>query len=521
MRGPAPASSVADAALLVDLTAPRWRDALEAARARPVVRETLVNRLRVQNAAWGAADAAMRAVDRLAGAETMVVVTGQQVGLFGGPLYTLLKALTAIKLARALEAAYGVPVVPCFWLQTDDHDLAEVARAALLDGEDALVTLDAREALGPEGASMGRVRVSAAFTDVTEALERALPAGEFAEEFMEEVRAAYAPPATLGDGFARLFARWLGRFGLVLLDPTDPDLRALGRSVFRRELADPLAATALVNAAGGEVHKSDDSTALFLQSDGLRRKLFFDGRDFQVELDGAADRACLRAAELARIVEETPERLSPNVILRPIVQDHLLPTIAYVAGPNELVYHEQLAGVYARYDLPQPLVVPRMGTALLDGRTQRALARTGLGLDDLGRGKDWAWGVVARGLAAAELDPLFDATAGDLRGLVAHLDGRLRSFDASLGPLVESTGRKLNHTLGVLRDKAAQAMRRREAELRRQVTHAAQWLFPEGLAQERVFSVAQVYPLAGPALFERLFDALELGAPGLQLVDLP
>ena len=199
----------------------------------------------------------------------------------------------------------------------------------------------------------------------------------------------------------------------------------------------------------------------------------------------------------------------------------MLPTIAYVAGPGELIYHGQLAGVYGHYSLPQPLVVPRMGAALVDRRTRRAMERTGLGLDDLGRGKDWAWGVVARHLAAEALDPLFDGAAGELRTMVARLDERLRSLDPGLGPLVESTERKLDHTLGVLRAKAAQAMRKREAELRGQVVHAAQWLFPEGLPQERVFSVAQVYPLAGPALFEHLFDALELGTEGLHLVDLP
>ncbi len=491
-----------------------WRSTIERVRRAPRDRARLAALLQAQLARRGTAAEARRAADRLASPDAAAVVTGQQTGLFGGPLYTLLKAVTAVQLARRVEDEHGVPTVAVFWAHGEDHDWQEVRTASVLDADAALaeVGLDAPPGAGDQ--PMHRLVLDAGIDRALDRLGAVLPQTEFTSELLARLRAHYRAGSSLSAAFAGWMDDLMARHGLVVFEGDDPDAKPLMADLLARELERADETTALVRAGAGRLRAlghapplepADDAVAMFYLD--ARGRLPIRRRDGALGV-GHERRA---AADLAAEARAHPERFSPNVVLRPVTQDRLFPTICYVGGPSEIAYQAQLGGVYRAFGVEPPLLFPRTSATLIDAATERFLERSDLPLDAL-RARDEAAlnGLLARHLPPS-LDDALDATRRALDAHVEPLRAAAIRVDPTLGGAVETTTRRLHDTLETLHAKIVHAAKRKDATLRRQFARAQALAFPGGTPQERVLSVPFFVNRYGLTLAAQLLQVLPLG----------
>ncbi len=349
-------------------------------------REALARLVSAQLERRAAPAEARAAARRLADPAAVAVVTGQQAGLFGGPLYTLLKAITAIQLARRVEREHHVPAVPVFWVDSEDHDWDEVRTATVLDGEMAPVSIVGGDLPGAGSQPVASLVFDEGITASLAALEGALTATEFTAEVRTLLARHYRPGAGVATAFAGVIDDLLGAHGLVVFDAADAAAKALVADLFTRELEQPSLTARLVREAGArmaqrghepQVVPGEDSVALFYLGDSGRRAIKRHGADFTIG-DVVRPAAALRAEAAAH-----PERFSPNVLLRPIVQDRLFPTVCYVAGPSELAYQAQLTEAYRAFGVEAPLLYSRASATLADSAALKFLDRCQLPLEAL------------------------------------------------------------------------------------------------------------------------------------------
>jgi bacillithiol biosynthesis cysteine-adding enzyme BshC len=354
--------------------------------------------LRALNEALGADEHALRSIDGLKEG-ALAVVTGQQVGLFGGPLYTLYKAMSAVRLARAAEEQLQKRVVPLFWMDTDDHDFAEVQNAWVLDPAYDLVNLRYEGRDDNERFAVGGRELNADIESVLNHAEKTLPETEFKQEVLAALRQSYAP----GNTMARAFGSWLLRMtrgtGLAVVDPALPELKRIGAGVFEREIADGSESTRLVQktteellALGYHAQASASETNLNLfYADPSRNPI-------------AASADSTARDDWKRRAGDEPEKFSPNVLLRPIYQDTLFPTLAYVAGPNELAYFAQLKRVYEHFDVTMPLIASRASLTVIERAQARFLERYDVELVSLDTDDESVLNDIVRAQTPPQLD---------------------------------------------------------------------------------------------------------------------
>ncbi len=493
-------------------TSAAWAETIQRSRSYARQPAELARLLATQQQQRGAPVAARASAARLADPDTRVIITGQQAGLFGGPLFTLLKALTAMKLAAKVEAEHGVPVVPVFWIDAEDHDWPEVSGCTVLDADLAPSTIRLADLDGAGHLPIARLSLTAESAAVVDQLDAALPDSEFKAAIIASLRQAYAP----GVGMATAFGTWieevLGPHGLVVYDSSDAAAKVLARDVFVKEVSQP-GHTARIAAAAGEALVAKGYHAQATLADGTVSVFHLNAERSPVRVDG--DQAFIgeRALTLAQLVDEArqqPQHFSPNVLLRPIVQDTVFPTICYVAGPNELAYLGQLKDVYAHFGVPMPLMYQRATATLADSATVRFLAKYELPLTAL-RAQDEA---ALNQLLHSQLPPTVEQS---LAAVTSAIDERMAAvatavplIDPTLEGAVKSTLGKLQHEVHALNNKVIQAAKRKDETLRRQFQRAQALTFPQGHPQEREVGFVWFLNRYGPALVDRLLDELPL-----------
>ena len=489
-----------------------WRGAIAHTQAKPRAHAEIAALVAAQQQRRNAPAAARDAARRLGDASTVAVVTGQQAGLFGGPLYTLLKAITAIKLAAQISRDHQVIAVPVFWIDAEDHDWDEVRGCTVLDAELAPRTLALPPRAGGGPSRVGDVALDDSIEQVLEDLERRLPETEFRSGLIASLRAVYAPGVGAADAFGRWLEAVLGGRGLVVYDSSDAGGKALVRDVFVRELETPGETARLAALAGSQltargyhtqVQASPDSAALFHLNGGRRPIRVRDG-------GFAIDDRQYSAAELIEAARRQPDGFSPNVLLRPIVQDATFPTVAYVAGPNELAYLAQLRAVYEHFGVPMPIIYPRVSATVVDSAALRFLTRYNLAFESL-QAQDEA---ALNELLSAQMPEAVEAAYADASRAVETAMTRLADAMPALDPTLEATARstlgRMQHDLQTLHNKMVQTAKRRDDTLRRQFTRTRALTFPNGQPQERTVGFVSLMNQYGPALAERLEEELPI-----------
>lgn len=488
-----------------------WADAIRRTQAHTRDRAGIAAILAAQQARRGAPAASVAAARKLADGQTVAVLTGQQAGLFGGPLFTLLKALTALKLAAQVERDHKVPAVAIFWIDAEDHDWDEVRSCSVYDSALAAhsVALPGRSA---DHAPVATVQLDQHITAALDQLEQLLPATEFRPALMADLRAAYAEGRGMADAFGRWMERVLGDRGLIVYDASDPAAKPLAGPLFVSELSKPGETATLAGRAGAQlvsrgyhsqVHAHDDGLALFHMQGGRRAIRQQDGAFV------AGDVSVPQAA-MVREAATSPASFSPNVLLRPVVQDTLFPTICYVAGPNELAYLGQLRGVYDRFGVPMPLMYPRASATLLDAPAMRFLAKYGMPIEALQPQDESALNQLLESQIPPAVESSFTNASAAVDSSMQAIIDAIPALDPTLEGATRSTLGRMQHDLQSLHNKMIQAAKRRDETLRRQYIRTRALAFPDGHAQERTIGFVSFLNQYGPALVDRLEQELPL-----------
>jgi len=485
--------------------------AVRTGSAEPTVRRAdLAFILRRQSEAFGCDPATRENIDELEKNGSVAVLTGQQVGIFAGPLYTIYKALTAVQLARTLKER-GIRAVPVFWMETEDHDLAEVLARTSLDTNSAIHSVDYGRILygnaeAPKG-SVGSLQFPVNIRDAVRDFLSRLPDSRWKPEIRRQLESTYRPGSTFAQSFGELLSHILRGTGLILFDPHDTEAKRLISGLWQQAvLQSDLIHDALVKrkteleSAGfhAQVSVPENSTVLFFYEGQARRARERRGPDFALK---NGSRVFSRDT-LLRCAEQTPEKFSPNVLLRPLVQDALFPTVAYVGGSAEVAYFAQIEVLYRIFGRPMPVIWPRDSFTLIEPPIAAEMDRLGIGIQDCFQDKQQLLEKVLRNLGlskassgVAELRAILDKGLTDIQP-------QLQSVDPTLARAAETARRKILHNVGRLKSRVARMEAARDARVTDTVRLLANNCYPNGILQERELSIQHFWARYGPSVLE-------------------
>jgi bacillithiol biosynthesis cysteine-adding enzyme BshC len=480
---------------------------------------------RLVASAFGCSSAAAGTkLDRILAGEGQLVTTGQQPLLFLGPLFVLYKALTAIQMARRIEERTREPTLASFWIASDDHDWAEVGATSILDPAGAPRTVTVHPPQDRVGRPAGPTPPGDQINALLEELTQLLPTSEFAPFYLSALRDAYTPERPLGEAFAEALGLLLDSFDFVWLDSNHPAVKRASTELFRRVLDGKGAAEAALERGAEGLRRAEHDPPIPVLEDAY--PIFIDTGERRVRLyrTGAGARAGregddLSTTELDALLEEEPERFSPNVALRPVLESWLLPVGATVLGPGEIAYWSQLPPLFELYGVRVPPTQPRHAWTLLEARISRTLERLEATPEDL---EDGGAGLIER--ITREARP--GAVDAAIRELRSTIEPRLETLERAVGeelPGVRSSAGKARKqildALGALGGRIDGAVREREETQLNGVRKCAAHVYPAGKPQERVVSPFYYLARYGPDLvadlatrtYERLGDSIEGG----------
>jgi bacillithiol biosynthesis cysteine-adding enzyme BshC len=466
-------------------------------------------------AAFWPSPALQEGLRRLCLPGAVAVTSGQQPGLFTGPLYTVYKALSTAALARRLEQMWQRPVVPIFWLAGDDHDFAEASETAWIaaDGTLKTVRLAPRPADAPL-TPMYRQPLGESVAPAMQALLESLPPSEFRDETADWLGRHYRPDQTVAASFAGAMAELLAPFGIVCFDSTHAAAKHAAAPVLlsalrrARELDDDLdryAESLGATARTSGVTVGDGASLVMLEASQGRDRLIYDGQAFVTR----RSKERFDFATLDQIASEEPERLSPNVLLRPVVESVLLPTVSYLGGPGELRYLALTPPVYERLGVVRQRPLPRWSGVLVEARVDRVLEKFGITLDDLAAPP----GALESRLVRSQLPPEASEALGNLRKALETGYRALTTVAVEIDPTLErSVQGTLQQALGGSQDvekKLVQHLKKRQETELSKLAKARTAVLPNGKPQERVLTIAPFLARYGRDLLAQLSNAMD------------
>jgi len=447
-------------------------------------------------------------LDLLARPETVAVVTGQQVGLFSGPAYTIYKALTAARLSAQLNAR-GIPAVPVFWLATEDHDFAEVNHTFVFDASHRPIELSVNGSGDTAERPVGRIPIA---EPPVGQLREALAGFPNGEEVTQMVAESYRPGTSFGAAFQALIERLLSKHGLLFVDPLDESIRRMAAPLLRDALRDGVQLQAKLmqrnqelEAAGyhAQVHVEAKTSLAFLLEGERRVTLRRQNGDY-----ASKD----RRYSVSELIDRA-EQLSPNALLRPVVQDYVLPTVAYVGGPAELAYMAQSQVLYEDLLGRMPVMLARAAFTVLDARTAKLMERYGLTMPSFLHGEDGVREAIAGQLVPKALVREFDETQKAMSEALGRLSDNLVSFDATLAASADKSRTKMLYQLSKIEHKTAREALKRNQRASEEASYMSGLIFPEKHLQERLYSILPFVARHGLEFIDTLYEHVHLDCP--------
>jgi bacillithiol biosynthesis cysteine-adding enzyme BshC len=486
-------------------------------------RPELVEILRRQNQRFGCGTKTLDTIDSLGEEKSFVIVTGQQAGLLTGPLLTIYKTLTVLKMAEQLSQKHEYRFIPVFWVVSDDHDFEEVNHVYGIDGENTIRKIEYATFAKQEGRSIGKILLDEGFEQFFDECVHSLRDTEFKASILDMVREAYVEGQSLSDGFCRLMAKLFREYGLVIVDPLDPELMRFAVPIYEQEITGPHRSTSAVLQTNErltergyhqQVHVRPGYLNLFLETDGQRRSLSMDGETFQ------AGGKTYAAEDMLHRARESPQLISPGVILRPVVRSHLLPTVAYVGGPAEISYHAQIQKVYEGFGVPPPVVYPRVHVTLVEKKIRRILEKLNIVPVELFKDTEAVITKTIEGRLPETCQAVFQNAQDEAARIFTHIRDAVVPIDGSLEDLITRSQSKFMHEIGRIEKKAVQAKKKSEKIVVQQIRKSSDHLFPKSSLQERVFNIVPFLVLYGPGLIRRLYDIIDVNMTDHQLIDI-
>src|SRR5579862_78364 len=464
--------------------------------------------LRETNKSLGSGEATAGNIDRLANG-AVAVLSGQQVGLFGGPAYAFYKALSAIQIAHELTES-GVDAVPIFWMATEDHDLDEVRHVSWFHaGKRSRFGLAAEST---PGHPVGRLKLGAPVEELVKQASELL-AGTDSIAVAKYLQESYTPNETYGSAFGKLFTRVFADFGLILVDPLDARLHRIAAPIYRKALADRPSLNAKLlqrdkdlEAAGfaPQVKVTPETTLLFQIRDAVRQPIVYQGEHPGQSGAFKIGDSVLSDAEVLELADSSPETLSPNALLRPVVQDYLFPTVAFCVGSAEISYLAQSEVIYREILGRMPVLLPRADFTILDAKADKLLQKYRLCIENLWSGPQQLRKQMESVSLPDQLGEDFDQKKALIDSTLTELGSEIQKLDATLAGAVETTREKMSFQLNKLREKTGRALDERAGLIAEHSDFLENLLYPERVLQSRDLSFLPFLAQWGPAGLEEL-----------------
>ncbi len=468
-----------------------WRSSLETVSHRSIDRSSLVQVLLNQNRDYHCGVKTLANIDLLLNENTVAIITGQQVGLFSGPLYALYKTLTALKLAERLSHQYpDYNFVPVFWLEGEDHDIEEVSSFTLFNSANELLRLQYQyedKTGGKNIGAVGELIFDDSIVTLFDNLRQSLLPTEFSPKVIELFETAYQKGMTFSRAFIHLFSVLLEDSGLIFFDPHNLITKKILTPIFEHELKNVSRTCQLVVAQSELVEQQyhaqvkPRSVNLFMFHHGGRYALEPHPEGFSLK----GTRKTFSVDEVLAFLHTDQNLFSPNVVLRPICQDYLFPTLAYVAGPSEVAYFAQFKLLYEHFGIPEPIIYPRASATIVEERIRKVIDKFSLRVEDFFGDIDLLKGRVTSTISDFKVEELFSNTFGTVSESLTSLKGGLESIDSTLVPAMENTLTRMQAALNTLKEKTIAAQKRQHNISLRQLDRVSINLFPHSNLQER------------------------------------
>lgn len=467
----------------------------------------------------------LRNIESLNDENTIAIVTGQQVGILGGPLYTLYKVLTAIKLANQYNQKYeGYKFVPVFWLEGDDHDFNEVRSINIFDSENQVLNIGYKREIEDDDAkqSVGKINFDESLNEFFSQFDGSLRNTDFKIDLLLKLKECYQIGKSFKQSFKELLFWLFDEYGLVIFDPQDPQVKIILKPVFKKEVNDFAVHTQKliqVSAKLEELYHAQVKVKpvnLFYHTDDGRYSVEPVDEVFKLR----RKRKQFTKDEILEEIENFPERFSPNVLLRPICQDYLFPTGFYIAGPSEISYFAQITPLYDFYKIVTPVVFPRSSVTILEKNVGAALDKYDLTLNDVFLGLDELKEKVIAGLSENNLDKVFKESETDIELTFDKLKENLFAVDKTLVDASARYKEKMLASFSELKTKAIKAQESKHETTIRQLTRISNLLYPLENLQEREINFAYFYNKYGRDLIRKIYDDISVSEFEHQVITL-
>lgn len=457
--------------------------------------------------------------------KTIAIVTGQQLGLFGGPLYTFYKIITAIKLCSYLKEEHAeYNFVPVFWLEGDDHDFDEVKTFRVIDKANQLKSISYDDGLDEETnrGSVADIKFNNNIYDLFNELSESLRDTDFKKDLLDLLKNYYQPGKTFKQSFADLLFEFFDDSGLIIFDPTDPKVKSLLKPVFKKEIEDFREHSEDVVKTSAELEEYYHAQIkikpinIFLQEDEGR--FLLEPVDEEFRLKGKRKR--YGKEDLLNLLKKEPSRFSPNVLLRPICQDFLFPTGMYVAGPGEISYFAQVIPMYKEFNLQQPIIYPRSSITILESNHKEIIEKNNLKLIDFFSDEDILNEKIINLLSDIAIEPAFDESRKTMNELFEKLREQIKEIDPTLSDAVDKGRERSINNVDQLYGKAKKARERQHETALRQIEKVRTIVFPNGNLQERELSFIYFAHKYGIDIIKMIFDQVLINKFEHQIIEL-
>lgn len=454
-------------------------------------------------------------IELIDNAKTIAVVTGQQLGIFGGPLYTVYKIITALRLSNQLNERYDdYKFIPVFWLEGDDHDFNEVRLINIFDSENQVVNIGYKEEIDDEDAkqSVGKLVFDDSIIESLNKLESLLRDSDFKGDLLNRLRNFYKPGKTFKESFKELLVWLFDEFGLIVFDPQDPEVKNILKPIFKKEVADFVSHTQKL------IQTSANLEELYHAQVKVKPvNLFYHTEDGRFSIEPVDEifklkrkRKQFTQEEILNEIENSPERFSPNVLLRPICQDYLLPTGFYIAGPSEISYFAQIMPLYDFYDIVSPVIFPRSSATLLEKNVSAALDKYDITLNDVFLGLSELKEKVIAGLSENNIEKTFEEVLIDVELIFDKIKENLFAVDKTLIDASQRYKEKIISTFNELKTKSVRAQETKYETTIRQLTRISNLLYPLENLQEREINFTYFYNKYGKELLHKIYDEISI-----------
>ena len=503
-----------------------WKKLLESVLSKKKDRSTLVRVLTEQNKEHHCGIKTLANIDLLGNDNTVAIVTGQQVGICSGPLYTIYKTVTAIKLAEQLAAQFpDYNFVPVFWVEGEDHDFDEINKFNLINPEGQFEKIEylwggkpLEKNPGPVGDLLIDGFIDKFFDDVQSRLQET----EFKAQIFASLRGHYRAGSRLGKAFLGLMNQLFEETGLIFLNPDNKEFKQILKPLFQKEIATITKTSQMVIERSAELeehyHAQIKAKALNLFMLHKGGRYLIEARENDYSLKGT--RQFFSKEELNAMVENTPEMISSNVVLRPICQDTILPTLAYVGGPSEIAYFAQLKPVYEFFGVPMPVVYPRASVTIVEEKVKNILEKFQVDFTEVISNLDPVLIRIAEQVSEVKVEALFESLNRRVKEAVVESRFGIQQIDPTLSGAVESTLARIEGQINVLKEKTQQAQGRRQDVTVKQVQKVALNIFPNSNFQEREFNVVYYMNKYGPDFVKWLMGEIVIDRFQHQLIEL-